>query len=77
MLRTQAQCGSTDAARRLIDAYAELATLVALWLRPQTMSVERATRYAHEELDAIVASGPVNTPLLVELVNRIEGRLTR
>ena len=74
-LREQARGGSVDATRRLIDAYAELATLLALWLRPETTSVERATRYAHEELDSIVARGPIATPLLVELVNRVADRL--
>ena len=74
-LREQARGGSAEAGRRLIDAYTELATLLAIWLRPETMSVERATRYAHEELDTIVARGPIATPLLVELVNRIANRL--
>ena len=36
---------------------------------------ELATRYAHEELDLLVAQ-PSTTPLLVELVNHIALRLT-
>lgn len=74
-LRQQAAAGSADARRRLIDAYAEIATLVALWLRPRHLSTELATRYAHEELDAITER-PSATPLLVDLVNRVAARLT-
>ncbi|MEO5841759.1 MAG: hypothetical protein ABIQ73_07815 [Acidimicrobiales bacterium] len=73
-LRTQAGAGSAAARRRLIDAYAEVATLVALWLRSPQLSAQSATRYAHEELDALVAR-PSATPLLVELVNLIAARL--
>ena len=73
-LRTQAGAGSADARRRLIDAYAEIATLVALWLRPRHLPAELATRYAHEELDVIVAR-PSTTPLLVALVNAVATRL--
>jgi hypothetical protein len=73
-LRTQAAAGSPDARPRLIDAYAEIATLVAQWLRPRHLSVELATRYAHEELDLLVAQ-PSTTPLLVALVNHITARL--
>jgi hypothetical protein len=76
-LRRQARLGSVDARRRLIDAHAELATLMAVWLRPDSVSVERATRHAHEELDAIAANPSANTPLLVDLVNRIAKRLHR
>jgi hypothetical protein len=74
-LRQQALVGSADARRRLIDAYAEIATLVALWLRPRYLSAELATRYAHEELDVLVAR-PSTTPLLVDLINRVAARLT-
>ena len=74
-LWSEAAAGSPDARRRLIDAYAELATLVALWLRPRHLPVAVATRYAHEELDAVVRS-PAPTPLLVTLVDRIGERLT-
>jgi len=73
-LRTQAAAGSAAARRRLIDAYAEVATLIALWLRPSGLSSQDATRYAHEELDTLVARA-TTTPLLVELVNRIAARL--
>jgi hypothetical protein len=69
-----AAAGSPDARRRLIDAYAEIATLVAMWLRPRHLPVPLVTRYAHEELDAVVGS-PSTTPLLVTLVNRIAERL--
>jgi hypothetical protein len=73
-LWSQAAAGSPDARRLLIDAYVEVATLVAMWLRPRHVPVPVATRYAHEELDAIVGS-PSTTPLLVTLVNRIAERL--
>lgn len=73
-LRVSAAHGSADARRRLIDAYAELATLIALWLRPAGVSAEWATRCAHEELDALVTHRS-STPLLVELVERIAKRL--
>lgn len=73
-LRTQAAAGSPDARRRLIDAYAEIATLVALWLRPRHLAAELAARYAHEELDLLVTQ-PSTTPLLVVLVNHIATRL--
>jgi hypothetical protein len=73
-LRTQAAAGSAAARRRLIDAYAEVATLVALWLRSPQLSAEVATRYAHEELDTLVAR-PSTSPLLVDLVNLIAARL--
>ena len=75
LLRQQASAGSADARRRLIDSYAEIATLVALWLRPRHLPAELATRYAHEELDLLIA-GPSTAPLLVELVNRVAARLT-
>jgi len=74
LLLKQAAAGSVDALRRLIDAYAEIATLVALWLRPVHIPAERATRYAHEELDLIVTRASPR-PLLVELVDRVAARL--
>ena len=73
-LWSQAAAGSPDARRRLIDAYAEVATLVAMWLRPRHIPVSLATRCAHEELDVVVGS-PSTTPLLVALVNRIAERV--
>ena len=73
-LRSQAAAGSPTARRRLIDAHAEIATLVALWLRPRHIAPELATRHAHEALDALVAQ-PSTTPLLVDLVNHIAARL--
>jgi hypothetical protein len=73
-LWARAAAGSADARRRLIDAYSEFATLVALWLRPPHLSNDLATRYAHEELDALVET-PTTAPLLVSLVNRISDRL--
>jgi hypothetical protein len=75
-LRALAARGSADARRRLIDAYAEFATLVALWMRPVGFSAEWATHYANEELDALVGRRS-STPLVVELVNRIAMRLTK
>ena len=73
-LWTQAAAGSANARRRLIDAYSEFATLVAVWLRPPHLSSDLATRYAHEELDALVET-PMTAPLLVSLVNRIADRV--
>jgi hypothetical protein len=74
-LRRQAAAGSVDARRRLIDAYAEIATLVALWLRPPDISANSATRRAHRELDLLVERLPT-APLLVELVDGIAARPT-
>jgi hypothetical protein len=72
-LRPLAAAGDADARQRLVDAYAEIATLLAAWLRPTHISVESAVRRAHAELDAIVPSRDHGT-ILVELVERIASR---
>jgi hypothetical protein len=69
-LRRLAASGDVDARRRLIDAYAELTTLVALWLRPPSRSAEWAVHLAQRELDVLVGIRS-KAPLLVELVNLI------
>lgn len=68
-----ARAGSVEARRRLIDAYTEVTTVIALWLRPEHVAVETATRWAHEELDNVVTEGRPR-PLLVELVDRVATR---
>lgn len=74
-LRPLAATGSADARRRLTDAHAELATLIALWLRPPHMSASTAVSIAQQELDAIIAWHPSRKPLLVDLVARLHSRL--
>jgi hypothetical protein len=49
-----AVAGSVSARRQLIDAYAELATLFALKVRPRSIPEARAVRVAQEELDRLV-----------------------
>lgn len=75
-LRPAAAAGDPDARQRLVDAYAEIATLFAAWLRPAHMSLDSAVRRAQAELDAVVSSGGVE-PVLVELVERIAARLAQ
>jgi hypothetical protein len=72
-LRPLAAAGDADARQRLVDAYAEIATLLAAWLRPPHVSFEGAVRQAHAELDAAVRSRGHGT-ILVELVGRIASR---
>ncbi len=71
-----AVAGSPDARRRLVDTYAELATLLALRVRPRSISADAAVRAAHEELDRLVTF-PSQGPLLASLVEGIVRRLAR
>jgi hypothetical protein len=66
----QAIAGSMSAKRRITDAYAELATLFALKIRPTPVSEERAVRVAQEELDRLVTF-PSAGPFLAALVDGI------
>lgn len=66
----RAVAGSVSAKRRITDAYAELATLFALKVRPTSVSEERAVRVAQEELDRLVTF-PSPGPLLAKLVDGI------
>jgi hypothetical protein len=69
-LLPQAVRGSVSAQRRLIDTYAELATLFALKIRSRSTSEAAAVRVAQEELDRLVRF-PSTGPLLVSLVQGI------
>jgi Cell division protein SepF len=75
-LLPQAVRGSVGAQRRIVDAYAELATLFALKIRPRSISEARAVRVAQEELDRLVRF-PSKGPLLVSLVEGIIENLVR
>lgn len=66
--------GDAEARRRLVDSYAEIATVVALWLRPDHVSPETAVVRARRELDQLVVTGTAK-PLLVELVDHVAVRL--
>jgi hypothetical protein len=70
----QAVAGSVSARRRIIDAYAELATLFALKIRPRSMPEARAVRIAQQELDRLVTF-PSKGPLLASLVEGIAKNL--
>jgi len=72
----QAVAGSVNARRRVIDAYAELATLFALKIRPRSVSEARAVRVAQQELDRLVTF-PSKGPLLASLVEGIANILVR
>jgi hypothetical protein len=69
-----ALAGSVSARRRIIDTYAELATLFALRIRPRSVSEGNAVRIAHEELDRLVTF-PSRGPFLASLVEGIVKRL--
>jgi hypothetical protein len=71
-----AAAGSPEARARLIDAYSELTSVLAVWLRPSTMMPARAVALAQEELEAIVAWPMEKTSIVVTLVQRISGRLS-
>jgi hypothetical protein len=65
--------GSVSARRRLVDTYAELATMYALGIRPKTVSESRAVSVAQSELERLV-SFPSTGPLLANLfegINRL------
>lgn len=70
----QAVAGSVGARRRIIDAYAELATLFALKIRPRSVSETRAVRVVQQELDRLVTF-PSEGPLLASLVEGITKNL--
>ncbi len=72
-----AAAGSAEARDRLVDGYSELATVLALWLRPAAMSAERATSLAQEELEAIARWPVGREPILLTLAQRINDRLNR
>jgi hypothetical protein len=72
----QAVAGSISARRRIIDAYAELATLFALKIRPRSVPEARAVSVAQQELDRLV-SFPSRGPLLASLVEGITKNLVR
>ena len=71
-----AVAGSISARRRIIDAYAELATLFALKIRPRSVSQAKAVSVAQQELDRLV-SFPSKGPLLASLVEGITKNLVR
>jgi hypothetical protein len=71
-----AVAGSVEARRRIVDAYAELATLLALGVRTRSVTEAQAVRIAHEELDRLVTF-PSKGPLLASLVEGIVKRLAR
>lgn len=73
-LLAQAISGSTAARRRLVDAYSELATLVALRIRPASVHEANAVRIAQTELDRLVTYPSVG-PLLASLLEGIVRRL--
>lgn len=73
-LRPLAAAGQEAARRRLVDAYTELATLLAVRLRPSTLSEASAVAAAHEELDWLVGR-PGPGSLLAELMERLLLRL--
>ncbi len=65
-----AVAGSPSARRRLIDAYAEFATVFALRIRPRSVSEAAAVRLAQQELERLVTF-PSPGPLLPALVEGI------
>lgn len=69
--------GSTEAQTRLIDGYAELATALALWLRPAYMTPERAACLAHEELESVARWPLGRDTILIVLAQRINDRLNQ
>jgi hypothetical protein len=70
-----AASGDASARRRLVDTYAELATLLALRLRPDGMSEAAAVAAAQEELDRVVGSPLSRRPLFASLVEGLLSRL--
>jgi hypothetical protein len=68
LLLPQAVSGSVSARRRIVDAYAELATVYALRIRPESMSECTAVRLAQTELERLVtfpSTGPILANLFV------------
>ena len=72
----QAVAGSVSARRAIIDAYAELATMFALKIRPRSVPEARAVRVAQQELDRLVTFRSKG-PLLASLVEGITKNLVR
>ena len=70
-----AASGDASARRRLGDTYAELATLLALRLRPNGMSEGAAVAAAQEELDRVVGSPFSRRPLFASLIEGLLNRL--
>jgi hypothetical protein len=70
MLLPLAVSGSVPARRRIIDAYAELATMYALRIRPESMSESTAVRAAQAELERLVTF-PSTGPILANLFEGI------
>lgn len=70
-----AAAGSAEARQRLLDGYAEVATLLALWLRPAHLEASSAISSAQEELERLIAWPPRDSTLLVALVARLVSRL--
>ena len=66
-----ASSGSLSARRRLVDAYSELATLLALYLRPRSMPEATAVTIGQQELDRLTVWHPASTPFLVALIEQI------
>jgi 2-methylcitrate dehydratase PrpD len=75
-LVASAAAGDASARRRLVDVYAELATLLALRLRPDGMSEATAVAAAQEELDRVVGTPYQRRPLLAALIEGVMSRLT-
>ena len=72
-----AAAGSADARRRISDAYSEIASVLALALRPPHLQQSVALRLAHEELERLVGWLRPDVPLLVALTNAIHDRLSQ
>jgi hypothetical protein len=70
LLLPQAVGGSVSARRRIIDAYAELATMYALRIRPKSMGESTAVRLAQTELERLVTF-PSTRPILANLFDGI------
>jgi hypothetical protein len=58
------------ARRRIVDAYAELATMYALRIRPESISESTAVRVAQAELERLVTY-PSTGPILANLFDGI------
>lgn len=69
-LLPKAISGSLSARRRIIDAYAVLATMYALRIRPENMSESKAVQLAQSELERLVTY-PSTGPILANLFGGI------
>lgn len=74
-LLAYAAAGSADARHELTDTYSEIATALALTLRPARITQAEALRIAHDELDRLVGWPPRDVPLLVALTNAVYERM--